>query len=305
MTVPARAEVATLPSGVEIAFETYGDPSGRPLLLIMGLGGPGLWWTAEMCVALAGRGFHVIRYDNRDVGRSTYFKGHRVNRRSIVQAFLGHRRGLPYTMQEMADDAFGLLDHLGVDAAHVCGASMGGMIAQTMAITEPSRVLSLVSIMSTTGRRTVGWQDPRLFPLFLTPRQSDRDAYVAATARVWSAIGSPEFLDDLDRRAERANETWDRGIDDAGLVRQLLAVITQPDRTKALHRLQVPTLVIHGTADRLIHPSGGRATARAIPEAELMLVPGMGHDLPRKLHGRFVDAICRTADRGTRERVSR
>ncbi|MDP9444578.1 MAG: alpha/beta fold hydrolase, partial [Actinomycetota bacterium] len=297
MTVPARADVAALPTGVDIAFETYGEPSRRPLLLIMGLGGPGLWWSAELCVALAERGFHVIRYDNRDVGRSTHFRDHRVNRGSVVRALLGRRRGLPYTMAEMADDGFGLLDHLGIEAAHVCGASMGGMIAQTMAIARPERVLSLVSMMSTTGRRSVGWQDPRLLPLLFRSRHLSREDYVAASGRVWGAIGSPGFAEDVALREQRAAETWDRGVDAAGAVRQMIAVVTQPDRTEALSRLRMPALVIHGTRDRMVHPSGGRATAGAIPGAELMMIPGMGHDLPPQLHEIFAEAIERTADR--------
>ncbi|HEV8056086.1 MAG TPA: alpha/beta hydrolase [Nocardioidaceae bacterium] len=297
MTVPADAGVASLPTGVELAFETYGEPSGRPLLLIMGLGGPGLWWSNELCADLAGRGFYVIRYDNRDIGRSTYFEQHRVPRRRIAQAFLGRRRGLPYTLAEMADDACGLLDHLGVRQAHVCGASMGGMIAQTMAIAHPARVRSLVSMMATTGRRNVGWQDPRLLSLLFRRPQHSREDYVANSGRVWGALSSPQFTEDTALLEQRARETWDRGVDAAGAMRQLVAVVTQPDRTEALRSLRIPVLVIHGSRDRMVHPSGGRATARAVPGAELMVIPGMGHDLPTQLHGVFADAIQRTADR--------
>jgi pimeloyl-ACP methyl ester carboxylesterase len=288
---------ATLPSGVEIAYSTFGRPSGAPLLLVMGLGGPSIWWHEELCSALAARGFYVIRYDNRDVGWSTYLRGHSVRRRHIVGAFLGRPVPGAYTLSDMAEDASGLLDHLGVDAAHVTGVSMGGMIAQTMAIERPERVLSLVSIMSSTGRRTVGWQDPRLFPMLLARNVRTREAYIRQSARVWNAIGSPGYPEATAEKARRAGETWDRGVSPAGTLRQMLAVLTQPDRSRALRRLRIPALVIHGTADKMVHPSGGRATAAAIPGAELKMVPGMGHDLPLALHPLFVDGIERTAQR--------
>jgi pimeloyl-ACP methyl ester carboxylesterase len=294
--------VATLPSGVEIAYSTFGPESAPPLLLVMGLGGPSIWWHDELCNDLVDRGFYVIRYDNRDVGWSTYLKEHRVRRRHLVRAFVGYRHAAPYTMADLADDAFGVLDHLGIEAAHVCGVSMGGMIAQTMAIAEPERVISLVSIMSSTGRRTVGWQDPRLLPMLLSRSSRSREAYVAQSARVWNAIGSPGYPEDPDEKARRAGETWDRGVNVAGTARQMLAILTQPDRSRALRGLKIPALVIHGTADKMVHPSGGRATAAAIPHAELELVPGMGHDLPLALHPLFVDGIERTALRAATAR---
>jgi len=289
--------VATLPSGLEIAYTTFGATSSPPLLLIMGLGGPSIWWPDELCNDLADRGFYVIRYDNRDVGWSTRMKEQWVHRRQVVGAFLGRPVRGAYTMADMADDAFGLLDHLGVDAAHVCGVSMGGMIAQTMAVTQPERVLSLVSIMSSTGRRTVGWQHPSLLPMLLGRGIHSREAYIRQSARVWDAIGSPGYPEDAEEKARRAGETWDRGVSTVGTMRQMLAILTQPDRTRELRELRIPALVIHGTADKMVHPSGGRATARAIPEAELQMVPGMGHDLPLALHPLFVDGIERTAMR--------
>jgi len=289
--------VATLPSGLEIAYSTFGASSAPPLLMVMGLGGPSIWWSDELCRELADRGFYVIRYDNRDVGWSTRIKEQWVHRRQVVGAFLGRPVPGAYTMSDMAEDAFGLLDHLGVDAAHVCGASMGGMIAQTMAIAHPERVLSLVSIMSTTGRRTVGWQHPSLLPMLLGRSGNSREAYIRQSARVWDAIGSPAFREDPEEKARRAGETWDRGVSTVGTMRQMLAVLTQPDRTRELRRLRIPALVIHGSADKMVHPSGGRATARAIPGAELEIVPGMGHDLPLALHPLFADGIERTARR--------
>ena len=303
-TVPAGAspeQFAPLPGGVEICYQTFGDASGDPLLLVMGLGGPMTWWSPEFCAALADAGFYVIRFDNRDTGRSSRMKG-RVTRRTLVRSFVSppSRRPRPsYTLDDMADDGFGLLDHLGIDAAHVCGISMGGMIAQSMALLHPERVLSLTSIMSTTGRRTVGWQDPRLLSRLLERRATTREAYVASSARFWAVIGSVAYPDTEEAVLARAAETWDRGVSASGVARQMVAILAQPDRTKRLRELQMPALVIHGLADKMVHVSGGRATSHAIPGSELLLVPGMGHDLPVQLQDTFVDAIRRVATRAT------
>ncbi len=287
---------AALPSGIDICYQTFGDPGGEPLLLVMGLGGPMTWWNADFCRMLAERGFFVIRYDNRDSGRSTRVRA-RVGRRMLVRSFLSGRGRPPYTMQDLADDAVGLLDHLDVAAAHVVGISMGGMIVQTMALSHRQRVLSLTSIMSTTGRRSVGWQDPRLLPLLVTPRGKSREAYVEHSSKLWSIIGSPLYPDTTEAVRERAAETWDRGVSAAGVVRQMAAILSQADRSRQLRSLRVPTLVIHGMDDKMVHVSGGRATSRSVPGSELVLIPGMGHDVPVSLHETFVDAIRRTADR--------
>ncbi|MGN6130601.1 MAG: alpha/beta fold hydrolase [Nocardioidaceae bacterium] len=289
---------APLPSGIDLCYQTFGDPSGEPLLLVMGLGGPMTWWSPELCTMLAERGFFVIRFDNRDVGRSTRVRA-RVTRRMIVRTFVSGRGKPPYTLQDMAEDAFGLLDHLDIEAAHVVGISMGGMIVQTMAVTDPARVLSLTSIMSTTGRRSVGWQDPRLLPLLLTPRGRSREAYLTQSARLWKMIGSPLYPDTPESVRDRAGETWDRGVSAAGVARQMAAILSQPDRSRRLRSLRVPTLVIHGMSDKMVHVSGGRATSRSVPGSELLLVPGMGHDVPVELHDTFVDAIRRNADRAS------
>ncbi len=287
---------AALPTGVEICYQTFGDPSAEPLLLVMGLGGPMTWWSPDFCTMLADRGFYVIRYDNRDSGRSTRIRA-RVNRRMLLRAFVGGRGRPPYTLQDMADDALGLLDHLGIGPAHLVGISMGGMIVQTVALSHPDRVLSLTSIMSTTGRRSVGWQDPRLLPLLLTPRGRSREAYVEHSSRLWRIIGSPLYPDTTEAVRERAGETWDRGVSPAGVARQMAAILSQPDRSRQLRGLRVPTLVIHGTNDKMVHVSGGRATSHSVPGSELLLIPGMGHDVPVALHETFVEAIRRNADR--------
>lgn len=293
----SNEEIAQLSSGIEICFDTFGDPSQPALLLMMGLGGPLNWWSPEMCEIFASRGFFVIRYDSRDVGRSTTFSGHGGRRTDIVRGFVRWGGPPPYTLSDMAADAVGLLDHLGIARAHVTGVSMGGMVAQTMAIDHPRRVASLVSIMATTGRRIVGWQDPRLLPMLLNGDRSDRDRAIAGSVKSWTMIGSPDYPIPEEVARNRAAETFDRGISSDGILRHLQAVLAQPDRTRALRDLRMPALVIHGLKDKMVHISGGRATARAIPGADLLLVPGMGHDLPPEVWPTIADGIARTARR--------
>jgi pimeloyl-ACP methyl ester carboxylesterase len=280
---------------VEIAYETFGDPGDPAVLLVMGLGTQMLGWHEELCEEIAGRGFHVIRYDNRDVGRSTVMSDHAVP--SIPQLLRRSKKVAGYTLDHLADDAAALLDALGIERAHVVGASMGGMIAQTIAIRHPRRVLSLVSIMSNTGARLSGQPWPKTYPVLLSRSPADRDAFIEHTVRLFTLIGSPGFERDEEDLRRRAGMSFDRGRNPAGVARHLAAIIASGNRTKELRRLSVPTLVIHGTADRLVSPSGGRATARAIRGARLMLIPGMGHDLPRELWPRMVDGIVENAAR--------
>jgi pimeloyl-ACP methyl ester carboxylesterase len=289
-------QFAELPEGMRLCYQTFGNPTAEPLLLVMGLGGPMTWWDPDLCRRLADAGFFVIRYDNRDTGRSGRAKG-RVTQATILRHFFGRGSRPPYTLDDMAGDAFGLLDHLGIDTAHIVGVSMGGMIVQTMALLRPERIRTMTSIMSTTGRRTVGWQDPRLLPLMLARGAQSREAYVAGSARLWKMIGSPAYPETREAVLDRAGETWDRGVNPAGVARQIVAILAQPDRSRQLRDLRVPTLVIHGLKDKMVHVSGGRATAHAIPQAELLLVPGMGHDLPAELYDTFVEAIRGLADR--------
>jgi pimeloyl-ACP methyl ester carboxylesterase len=220
-----------------------------------------------------------------------------VTRSTIVKAFRGLRVRAPDTMADLAGDAFGLMDHLGWESAHLAGVSMGGMIVQTMAIEQPRRVRSLTSIMSTTGRRTVGWQHPSLLPALIGKRGIGREAYVESSTRTWQLIGSPGFPVDDEKVRERAGETWDRGFSAQGVLRQMLAVLTQPNRTRDLRSVHVPATVVHGLADKMVHVSGGRATSTAISGSELLLVEGMGHDLPVEMFEEFADVIRRTADR--------
>jgi pimeloyl-ACP methyl ester carboxylesterase len=290
-------QFAELAGGMKICYQTFGDPSAEPLLLVMGLGGPMTWWDPELCRKLADAGFFVIRYDNRDTGRSTKLREHRVTQRDLVRAFLGRRVTVPYSLRDMADDAVGLLDHLGLRAAHVAGVSMGGMIAQAMTIEHPDRVLSLTSIMSTTGARRSGYQDPLLLPQLLRRQGRSREEYVEGAVAFGRLIGSPSYRGSDEDARERARETYDRGICLSGTMRQMLAIVTQRDRTAALRQVRVPVTVVHGLSDRMVHVSGGRATAAAVPGAELVLVDGMGHDLPEGLFPTLVAAIRRSADR--------
>ncbi|HWU24103.1 MAG TPA: alpha/beta fold hydrolase [Nocardioides sp.] len=296
-TVETSPELlAPLSADLELCYQTFGDPTADPLLLVMGLGGPMTWWDSGLCERLARAGFYVIRYDNRDTGRSSRGRG-RVLPHTLLRAFVGGGARAAYGLSDLATDAFGLLDHLGIPVAHVAGVSMGGMIAQTMAIENPERVLSLTSIMSTTGNRRVGGPHPSLIPLLLARRGPSREAYLDAAMKVWRIIGSPGYPQTEEKLSKRAGETYDRGVSREGVLRQMLAILTQRDRTARLGELRIPATVIHGLADKMVHVSGGRATAAAIPGAEILLIAGMGHDLPVELFDTFVTAICRTADR--------
>jgi pimeloyl-ACP methyl ester carboxylesterase len=283
-------------NGIEIAYETFGDPADPPLLLIMGLASQMILWDQELCELFASRGFHVIRFDNRDVGHSTHLRG--GPKPKVFRAMAGITRNPAYTLDDMANDAFGLLDQLGVEAAHVAGASMGGMIAQIMAIRHPERVLSLASIMSTTGNRRAGMPRLRAFSALLRKAPRDRDSYVEYVDRMFRIIGSPGYDREEGWVRELAGQSYDRGVDRGGPARQIVAIQASGDRTRALAGVRCPTEVIHGTDDPLIPVRAGRATARAIPGAELIEIEGMGHDLPRQIWPRIVDAVAGNAARG-------
>jgi pimeloyl-ACP methyl ester carboxylesterase len=285
-------------NGIEIVYETIGDPSDTPLLLVMGLGMQLIHWDGELCGMLAARGFRVIRFDNRDAGLSTQIDAPVPN---LARAMAGVRFESPYLLSDMADDAFGLLDHLGIEAAHVVGASMGGMIAQEMAIRRPERVLSLTSIMSTTGERRVGRPKLRVWSVLMRRAPRGKDAYVEYFVRMFRLIGSKGFPIDEQRVREVAAATYERAHRPAGTGRQLGAIMASGDRTERLRQVHVPTTVIHGTADPLVPYRGGRATADAIPGADFVAIPGMGHDLPRQVWPQVVDAIVATTERAGAE----
>jgi len=280
-------------NGVEIAYEIFGVPEGRPLLLIMGLAAQMILWDDDLCAALASRGHRVIRFDNRDVGLSTkcVAAGMPDVAAAMQAALLGQRLDAPYTLWDMAADAVGLLDALGIAAVHVVGASLGGMIAQAMAIAHPTRVLSLTSIMSSTGDRSLPPARPEAAAVLLLPAPTDRAGNIERAVHVFRTIGSPGFPFDEARVRELAARSFDRCFHPAGAARQLVAILASGSRKEALAAVAVPTLVIHGRDDPLIPVEAGLATARAVRGAELLVVDGMGHDLPRAVWPSIVDRI--------------
>jgi pimeloyl-ACP methyl ester carboxylesterase len=278
--------------GITLCYETFGDASDPTALLVMGLGTQMIAWHADFCEQLAARGFHVVRFDNRDIGRSTHTDGPPPTPRQLL---LRSRAAARYDLGDMAGDAAGLLRELELAPAHVIGASMGGMIAQMLAARSPELVTSLVSIMSNTGNRRSGQPALGLYPIFLRRAPREREAFVAHVSRMFEAIGSRELERDPEEIRALAIESYERDRDPIGTGRQLAAIMASGDRTAELRTIRAPTLVIHGTADRLVGPSGGRATARAIPGARLMMIPRMGHDLPRVLWPVIIDAIVENA----------
>lgn len=282
-------------NGIELCYQEIGDPDGEPLLLVMGLATQMIAWSDEFCELLAGRGFRVVRFDNRDIGRSTRMEAGGVP--SKLDMFVGRRGNAPYLLRDMAADTFGLMDHLGIDSAHLVGASMGGMIVQSAAIEQPRRVRSIVSIMSTTGSRLVGHPSFRTYGLLLGRPPRQREAAIERVVGTFRLIGSPGYPFEEERIRELAGRSFDRGHSAAGIARQLHAITASGDRTPALRKLELPALVIHGKNDLLVNPSGGRATAKAIPGARLKLVDGMGHDLPRALWPEFSEEIAANAAR--------
>ena len=282
---------------VELCYDQFGEPSGAPLLLIMGLGAPMTAWPNGFCELLAEHGFFVTRFDNRDIGRSTIMSKAGVP--STASVLAGRRSVAPYRLSDMAADAAGLLDEIGLGSAHVVGASMGGMISQVLAIEHPSKVRSLTSIMSTTGRKTAGMPSPNVFRGFVKPPPVGQgiEAEIEHFVGVFRTVGSRGDLWEEDAIRALAREALERGSTRSGTIRQLAAITSASDRTRLLRSLKVPALVIHGSADRLIHPSGGRATARAIPGSTYMEFSGMGHDLPTPLWRQMASAIAENARR--------
>jgi pimeloyl-ACP methyl ester carboxylesterase len=282
---------------VDIAWDTFGDPHGKPLLLVMGLGLQMIAWSEPFCETLAARGFYVIRFDNRDAGLSTHFTAAGDPDPLQVWDELRKKRAVepPYRLVDMANDAVGVLEAAHVQAAHVVGVSMGGMIAQELAIHHPERVLTLTSIMSNTGDPTVRGPSFETIGALLAPFPPEREAFIRRSlevARTLHGGGQPFDEDDVRRTAARS---FDRAFDPGGVRRQLVAIWLSGDRTAALQTLALPVLVIHGDADPLVPVDGGRATARAIPGARLEIIAGMGHELPRAVWPRVLDLITANA----------
>jgi len=281
---------------IELCYESFGDEADPTLLLVMGLGMQMVGWREDFCRLLVARGFRVVRFDNRDTGRSTHLRELPVPTR---RQLLMRRVRAGYTLADMAADAVGLLDHLGVERAHVAGVSMGGMIAQTIAARHPERVLSLTSMMSNTGSRRRG--QPRLstYPVLLRAGPDELEPYVEHALAMTKLIESPGFEIDVADVRHVAAVNWERGRDRGTVPRQLAAIIASGDRTAELRTIRAPTTVIHGDRDRLVRISGGRATAAAIPGARMLVIEGMGHDLPRGAWPLIIDAIAEVAARAT------
>jgi pimeloyl-ACP methyl ester carboxylesterase len=278
-------------NGIELAYETFGDPDGSPLVLVMGLGTQMIAWPEQLCEDLAKAGHWVVRYDNRDIGESTHLSGVKA---PAIAAVAARRTKPPYTVSDMGRDLLGLMDALKIESADIVGASMGGFICQSAAIQAPERVRSMTLIMTSTGSRLVGRVDLRLIPRLLTRRTiDDRDKAGEAAIETFRTIGSPGFAFDTEWYREIGRRSYDRGHDAGGYRRQLSACLAQSDRTERLRKLDTPALVIHGLSDPLVAPTGGLALAKALKNSRFLGIPGMGHDLPRALWPELSEQILR------------
>ncbi len=282
-------------NNIEIEYDTFGDPLSNPLLLIRGLGSQMISWEEEFCELLVNHGFYVIRFDNRDVGLSTKFE--EIGVPDIMKLVIGAQRGekieFPYTLEDMADDAIGLLDALKIDKAHIFGASMGAMIAQTIAVRYPSRVLSLTSIMGSTGNFDLLQPKQEAMKVVMTPAPTEREAYIEESVKRWRVLYGNGFPFDEERRRKMATRAYDRSFYPQGFARQLAAVLASGNRRPTLASIKVPTLVIHGGDDPLVPVEGGKDTAEAIPGADLLIIDGMGHSLPPETWSQILDAITK------------
>ncbi|QSI33493.1 alpha/beta fold hydrolase [Variovorax sp. RKNM96] len=293
--VPAPVERRRLVNGVEIAWDSFGDPDAPPLVLIMGLGAQMVAWDDAFCARLAEAGGHrVIRFDNRDIGHSTHLSHLGVPdiQALMLQAMAGKPLAVPYTLRDMAADCIGLLDALGIERAHIVGASMGGAIGQEMAIHHPERMRSFTSIMSTTGNPALPPPTPEAMAVLFSPTPLTFDAYLPHYRKVWRVLRGPDFPLDEARDAERAQLIFLRGLNPGGVARQLAAIFASGNRKPALRDVQVPTLVIHGDADPLVPVACGVDVADAIAGAKLLRIPRMGHALPIPMWPQIIDAIA-------------
>lgn len=286
-------------NGINLEVETFGDTHAKPLLLVMGLGAQLIHWRTEFCQLLADAGHYVIRYDNRDAGLSEKFDAAGVPsiQEVMVRRVSGQSVELAYTLSDLSDDAFGVLDALNIDKAHICGASMGGMIVQTQAIAQPERVLSMTSIMSTTANPELPAAKPEAMAALLSPPASNRKEAIERGLSIGKVIGSPGYPEAGDQARERVAEAYDRSAYTDGVARQMSAIIMADNRRPALEKISVPTLVIHGSDDPLVPVEGGIDTHEAIQGSELMLIKGMGHNLPEPLWEQIVTGITALTSR--------
>lgn len=296
MTIGSGEQFAEA-NGITICYETFGDSTNPPLLLVSGLGVQMIGWAADLCAKFVERGFFVIRYDNRDVGRSTRFEGLPVPRphQILMRSIFGRKFRTSYTLSDMACDGVGLLDALNIRAAHLFGVSMGGMIAQTIAIEHPHRVLSLTSMMSTTGERNIPRPTNAAMRVLLTSPPRDRDGYIEASLATYKTLSGSKYPLNEARLRPYFSDVHKRGRYPAGVGRQLGAIINNDGRRSALQHVHVPALVIHGDEDPLVRYEGGKDTADALPNAKLMTIHGLGHTLPMVIWDQIVDGIATVA----------
>jgi pimeloyl-ACP methyl ester carboxylesterase len=291
----ARTEPAVArANGIELTYDTFGDPTAPAMVMIMGLATQMIAWDEEFCAALAARGFRVIRFDNRDIGLST--KLDHLGMPNVAQLLMAHMAGQPtkaaYTLSDMARDVAGLLDALGIDAAHVVGASMGGAIAQTLAIEQPQRLLSLCSIMATSGDPSLPPPTPEALQLLMTPTPTDHAGYCRRYVQTMKVLRGPGFPLDEARDLARADRNFRRGLYPPGVARQMVAILASGSRKPALASVRVPTLVIHGDADQLVPVECGIDVADTVPGAQRLVIEGMGHALPITMWPRIIEAIA-------------
>jgi pimeloyl-ACP methyl ester carboxylesterase len=284
-------------NGITLCYDTFGDPSAPPMVLIMGLAAQMILWDDDFCTELAARGYWVIRFDNRDIGMSTRFPEARTPKfaEMALAQVTGVRLRVPYTLRDMADDTVGLMDALGIKTAHVVGASMGGAIAQEIAIRYPARLRSLTSIMSSSGSRLLPGPTPKAMARLGKKVPLDRAGYVREYVVTWSILNGDRLPFDAERTRGHGELTYERGINPAGAARQLMAIVASGSRKRALRKVRVPALVIHGTDDPLVPVEAGYDLARTIPGARLVLIEGMGHSFPRVVWPRIIDAIAQHA----------
>jgi len=294
MSTTSRSSPAMVrANGIELCYDAFGDRNAAPLILIMGLAAQMIAWDEAFCAQLADRGFWPVRFDNRDIGLSTKLQQFPVPDLAslIEQQLLGEPLSAPYTLRDMAADTVGLMDALGIESAHVVGVSMGGAIAQEMAIHSPNRVRTLTSIMSSTGEPGLPPPTAEAMAILLAPMPTDRESYLVRYARTWQVLRGPGFPLDQARDAQRAAEIFERGLNPPGVARQLAAIVASGSRKDALRAVHVPALVIHGDVDPLVPLAGGIATANAIPGAKLVVIKGMGHALPIPMWPQIIEAI--------------
>jgi pimeloyl-ACP methyl ester carboxylesterase len=282
-------------NGLQLEYDTFGSSTDTPLVLVMGLGAQMTTWPVAFCELLAAQGFHVVRFDNRDVGLSSYLDD--LPKTDLAAVLGGDYSSVPYLLADLAKDVIGLFDALGFAKAHIVGASMGGMIVQQVAVDHPDRLLSVCSIMSTTGDQSVGQGTPDAMGALLRPAATNREEAIESSIQALKAIGSPGYPATDEELRAKATASYDRAYHPVGTLRQMAAILASPDRTEGLRSLALPMLVVHGADDPLVGVSGGEATAAAVPDSTLLILPGMGHDLPTPLHGTIVDAIVTNAKR--------